>query len=110
MGATMRTVVGQVPTSATDVFTATSSQGSSVSLIQITNTIGSNRTISVTVTTDGSTYRNLAASIVIPPSTAVGILTGTLNLATNSKIRLICSTSGAALGDCDYAISSLDYS
>lgn len=108
MGAILRTALGQVPIVAADVFTATSTQGSAVSLIQITNVSASNRAVTVTISNDGSTYRTLAYAITVPTGTAVGILTGTLNLANNGRIRLV-ATSGSA-GDLEYVISSLDYS
>lgn len=111
MGAVMYTSVGHVPISATDVFTATTALGSSISLIQITNNITSNRTVTVSISADnGSNYYNIATSIVVPPSTAVGILTGTLNLVLNSRIKMIDSTSGAVATDCDYIISCFNYS
>ena len=111
MGAVMHTSVGNVPVSATDVFTATSALGSSISLIQITNNIISNRTVTVSISADsGASYYNIATSIVVPPSTAVGILTGTLNLTYNSRIKMIDSTSGASATDCHYTISCFNYS
>lgn len=105
MGASTRMVIGAVPTSAADVFTATASFGAAVSMVQVTNTTASNINLTVTVSTDGSTYRALANLIVVPPSTAVGVTTGTLNMATNGRIRMLGSASGL-----EYVISALDYS
>ena len=109
MGARLKSVYGNVPTSATDVYTNGTNQGAAISLIQITNTIASNRSITVQVSNDGgATYGTLASGIVVPPSTAVGLLTGTLNIGTTGRIRLSASTGSA--GDCTYVISMMEYS
>lgn len=105
MGAAARMVIGAVPISAADVFTASATLGAAVSVIQVTNTGASNINLTVTVSLDGSTYIKLASLIVVPPATAVGILTGTLNMAYGGRIRMLGSASGL-----EYVVSCLDYS
>lgn len=107
MGAVLRTVVGQVSSSNTLVFTVSAPYGSSISMIQISSLQSSNRTVNVTIAPDGSTFRTLAYGIIVPPGASVGILTGTLNLPLGAKINM---QSNGTTGDLEFVISMLDYS
>lgn len=108
MGARLKSVYGNVPISASNLYTNATNQGASISMIQVTNNTANNRAITVRVSNDsGATFGTLAAGIVIPPATAIGLLTGTLNIGTGGIVQIYAS-SGVA-GDCLYLISMMEY-
>ena len=106
MGATLSTVAGTAgTTSTTVVFTASSTLGSAISMIQVTNTSSNNVTVSVRVSPSGTLYY-LASALTIPPNTSLGVLSGTLNLQNGGTVVIFSNTASSI----DYVVSALNYS
>lgn len=103
MGASLRTQIGSAASGSNGTYTASTNQGSAVSIIQVTNTTSNNATVGVTITISGTT-KNLARDIVVPPGTAIGVLSGTLNLQSGSVITITTTN------NIDWVVSGLDYS
>lgn len=107
MGARLKSVYGNVTTSQSNLYVNATNQGASISMIQVTNNIASNRSVTVRVSNEGSTFGIMAKEIVVPPATAIGFLTGTLNIGAGGIIQIY--QTGGSLGDCLYLISMMEY-
>lgn len=109
MGARLKCVHGQVPVSGTaNQYLNATDQGAAISMIQVTNTTAGNINVTLSVSNDNVTFTNIANTIIVPPQSAVGLLTGTLNIGAGGAIRLLAAS--GSLGNLTYAISMLEYS